>query len=390
MSDAENIPTKTYNEGKEEESSGDETAPPQDSPPQKVQVREVKVRGWIKSVNTTDEEGVVLDIYTSGDLLKCKLSAEQVKIFSDKFGPFLEQMCIYIKGRMTEDNIIHPTNIYLFETSSPDFPKVLTRTDASHLSIRTHSNLINAMLRSMTVASIYELCNRLGFNMTMMSPEVQGDDIGLCLEGLLPVLGPSCCMTSSSMGTNFHIEIPFIIFETLISVGADFISQLAQIIKTKASQRTITSHFDISVGDNFCEKMSYLEVIEYCEEKSLDIGVKYGSDITSEQSAKIASSKGHAIMICRFPSKLKSPHIERCQTETSFSNSFIVAVPDIGTITEGSSKIYSSQELISAYDKRNVELSSIRRDIATYGSPPHGGFKLNVDNLEKWLCSQKN
>lgn len=96
--------------------------------------------------------------------------------------------------------------------------------------------------------------------------------------------------------------------------------------------------------------MNYSDAIEYLKENNItkEDGsfYEFGEDIPEMPERKMTDKINKPIMLCRFPTHIKSFYMQKCPEDPNLTESVDVLLPNVGEIVGGSMRIWKLEELL--------------------------------------------
>ncbi|KAG5519119.1 hypothetical protein PMAC_002207 [Pneumocystis sp. 'macacae'] len=230
----------------------------------------------------------------------------------------------------------------------------------------------------------------------------------LYLETCLPALGNVYCIQESfraelshtrrhlSEFSHMEAELAFLSFDEFLNHLEEFICLSLDLL----FEDPIAFSLIESLNPNFKKpqrpflRMKYIDAIKYCNEHGIlnSNGENYmlGEDITEFAERKIVDQIQQPIFLIEFPADLKSFYIKRISENTDFTESVDLLLPGVGEVVGGSMRIFDFDELVEAFEIRNIDPSPYYwyLDLRKYGTCPHGGYGVGLERMVAWITNR--
>eukprot|EP00769_Ergobibamus_cyprinoides_P004533 gnl/Ergobibamus_cyprinoides/724.p1 GENE.gnl/Ergobibamus_cyprinoides/724~~gnl/Ergobibamus_cyprinoides/724.p1 ORF type:complete len:509 (+),score=222.97 gnl/Ergobibamus_cyprinoides/724:107-1633(+) len=142
---------------------------------------------------------------------------------------------------------------------------------------------------------------------------------------------------------------------------------------------------------DYTDALAWLQEHGVYKDEEAKIFYQYGDDIPEAPERFMVDTIGEPIMLCRFPSGMKSFYMSRVKdaegNDTDLTESVDVLMPGVGEIVGGSSRFWQEQELLDGFKRAGIDPATYYwyTDLRKYGGFPHCGFGLGVDRFLCWL-----
>ncbi|TPX59958.1 asparagine---tRNA ligase [Spizellomyces sp. 'palustris'] len=239
----------------------------------------------------------------------------------------------------------------------------------------------------------------------------------LYLETCLASLGDVYCMAESfraekshtrrhlSEYTHCEAELSFINFEDLLNFIEDMIVTVMERVTNDPLGSQILKELnpDFKAPKKPFRRMNYADAIKWLNEHGIKKDVldeqgtkigeadyEFGEDIPEAPERRMTDTIGEPILLCRFPTEIKSFYMKRCPENRQLTESVDVLMPNVGEIVGGSMRITDFEELAEGYKREGIDPTPYYwyTDQRKYGTCEHGGFGLGVERFLAWLLNR--
>ncbi|XP_052793758.1 asparagine--tRNA ligase, cytoplasmic-like isoform X2 [Mya arenaria] len=229
----------------------------------------------------------------------------------------------------------------------------------------------------------------------------------LYLETAIPAMGDVFCIASSyraetsrtrrhlSEYTHIEGECSFISFDNLLERLEDLVCDVVdRVLKSPYANIVYELNPDFKAPKRPFKRMAYTEALEYLKKNNItkDDGsfYEFGDDIPEAPERKMTDQIGEPILLCKFPTEIKSFYMLRCEDDRRLTESVDLLMPSVGEIIGGSMRIWQYEELMEGFKREGIDPTNYYwyTDQRKYGTCPHGGYGLGLERFLCWILNR--
>ncbi|KAF9583233.1 hypothetical protein BGW38_009966 [Lunasporangiospora selenospora] len=138
-------------------------------------------------------------------------------------------------------------------------------------------------------------------------------------------------------------------------------------------------------------RMDYVEAIQTLERFGIrkEDGTPYvvGDDIPEAPERAMTDKIGVPILLCRFPTAIKSFYMKPCPEDEQFTESVDLLMPGVGECAGASMRISDLETLLRAYEREGLREKDYGwyTDQRRFGTVEHGGYGVGVERFVTWI-----
>eukprot|EP00163_Fabomonas_tropica_P003953 TRINITY_DN13504_c0_g1_i2.p1 TRINITY_DN13504_c0_g1~~TRINITY_DN13504_c0_g1_i2.p1 ORF type:complete len:514 (+),score=147.06 TRINITY_DN13504_c0_g1_i2:287-1828(+) len=191
-------------------------------------------------------------------------------------------------------------------------------------------------------------------------------------------------------------EMPFISFEDLLECIEDMVCSVVNAAIEKGGEALAELNPNLKPLKRPFKRMDYRDALEYCrtheiyKDEETKTHFEFGDDIPEMPERKMTDQIGEPILLCRFPTKLKSFYMQPVPGDEEVTESVDLLMPGVGEIVGGSMRMFEEDRLMKGYEREGIDPSPYYwyGDCRRFGTCPHGGFGLGLERFLAFVLDQ--
>ncbi|WAR01063.1 SYNC-like protein [Mya arenaria] len=352
----------------------------------------VKVYGWVHRLRRQGKNLMFLVLRDGTGFLQCVLSDILCQSYDALTLSTEAAVCLF-----GEINVV-PEGKTLVGSSPPggadnllnEEAHVDVQLDNRHMMIRGENTTKVLKMRSVVMHCFREHYFDRGYYEVTPPTLVQTQVEGGSTLFKLPYFGEEAYLTQSSQ---LYLETAIPAMGDVFCIASSYRAETSRTRRHLSEYTHIEGECSFISFDNLLERLEDLvcDVVDrVLKSPYANIVYELNPDIPEAPERKMTDQIGEPILLCKFPTEIKSFYMLRCEEDRRLTESVDLLMPSVGEIIGGSMRIWQYEELMEGFKREGIDPTNYYwyTDQRKYGTCPHGGYGLGLERFLCWILNR--